>query len=144
MRAGVWNVGLAPVFCAGAGKGCPLVLRAILERIYLMISKLRTMALAAALVTGASGMALAQGCPPGYYYDGAYCRPGAGGVVGGAANAAGAIVGGAANTAGAIVGGTVGAVTGAPYYGSPYPAPGYAPACPAGYYMSQGGCYPRQ
>jgi hypothetical protein len=143
MRACAWNVGLVPLFSSGAGIDCPLVLRAILERIYLMISKLRTMALAAALVTGASGMALAQGCPPGYYYDGAYCRPGAGGVVGGAANAAGAIVGGAANTAGAIVGGTVGAVTGAPYY-APAPAPAYGPTCPAGYYLAQGTCYPRQ
>lgn len=111
-----------------------------------MINKLRTMALAAALATGASGMALAQGCPPGYFFDGAYCRPGAtpGGVVAGAANTAGAIVGGAANTAGAIVGGTVGAATGAPYYGSPYPAPAYAPTCPAGYYLAQGACYPRR
>src|SRR5689334_5372556 len=111
MLARAGNVGLAAVFCSGAGIDFRLVLRAIIERIYFMISKLRTLALAAALVTGASGMALAQGCPPGYYYDGAYCQPGAtpGGVVGGAANAAGAIVGGAANAAGAIVGGTVGA-----------------------------------
>ena len=95
-----------------------------------MINKLRTLALAAALATGASGIALAQSCPPGYWFDGAYCRAGAtpGGVVGGAANAAGAIVGGAANTAGAIVGGTVGAVTGAPYYApQPYYAPTYQP-----------------
>jgi hypothetical protein len=111
-----------------------------------MINKLRTMALAAALATGASGIAFAQGCPPGYYYDGAYCRPGAtpGGVVGGAVGTAGAIASGAIGTAGAIAGGTVGAVTGAPYYGSPYPAPAYAPTCPAGYYLSQGACYPRQ
>jgi hypothetical protein len=94
-----------------------------------MIIMLRTMTLAAALATGASGIALAQSCPPGYWFDGAYCRPAGGpGVVGGAANAAGAIVGGAANTAGAIVGGTVGAVTGAPYYApQPYYAPTYQP-----------------
>ena len=98
-----------------------------------MINRFRTMALAAALVTGASGIALAQGCPPGYMFDGRYCQPaGAPGVVGGAANAAGAIVGGAANTAGAIVGGTVGAVTGAPYY-APAPQPYYGTSYPPSY-----------
>jgi hypothetical protein len=96
-----------------------------------MINKLRTLALAAALATGASGIAFAQSCPPGYWFDGAYCRPAAtpGGVVGGAANAAGAIVGGAVGAAGAIVGGTVGAITG-------------APACAPGYVLYNGGCYP--
>ena len=146
MRAPAGNAGSVPLLCSGAGIDRPPVLRATLERIHFMINQLRTMALAAAMVTGASGIALAQGCPPGYLYDGAYCQPAAtpGGVVGGAANAAGAIVGGAANTAGAIVGGTVGAVTGAPYYGSTYPAPAYGPTCPAGYYLAQGACYPRQ
>jgi hypothetical protein len=96
-----------------------------------MINRLRTMALAAALATGASGTALAQTCPPGYMFDGAYCQPAAtpGGVVGGAVGAAGAIAGGAIGAAGAIVGGTVGAITG-------------APACAPGYVLYNGGCYP--
>lgn len=104
-----------------------------------MRNRISTLALAAVLAVGASGIALAQTCPVGYWFDGAYCQPG--GVVGGAANAAGAIVGGAVNTAGAIAAGTVGAVTGQPpYYGSSVPPP--APACPPGYVLYSTGCYP--
>ena len=121
---------------------------------------LSTLALAAALSAGASGIAVAQTCPPGYFFQGGYCQPAnpvsgaaAGGAAGAAAGAAtggpvGAVVGGAvgtaagavsgaANTAGEIVGGTVGAVTGAP-------PPGYvAPVtCPPGMVFSNGACYP--
>ena len=98
-----------------------------------MINRFRTMALAAALVTGASGIALAQGCPPGYMFDGRYCQPAGGpGVVGGAVGTAGAIASGAIGAAGAIAGGTVGAVTGAPYY-APAPAPYYGSSYPPSY-----------
>ena len=128
-----------------------------------MRNKLSTLALAAVLAVGASGIAFAQTCPPGYAFDGAYCQPAPtpGGVVGGAANAAGAIVGGAVGAAGAIAGGavnaagnvaagTVGAVTGQPpypppppAYGSPYQAPGYnTVTCPPGHRLDAGACYP--
>lgn len=108
-----------------------------------MKNRLSTLALAAVLTVGASGMALAQACPPGYWFDGAYCQTGPGGIVGGAANAAGAIVGGAAN----IVGGTVGAVTG---YPPPPPPPAYGSSlpgnvtisCPRGYVLDAGACWP--
>ena len=114
-----------------------------------MRNRLSTLALAAVLTAGASGIALAQTCPPGYMFDGAYCQPGPtpGGIVGGAANAAGAIVGGAANAAGNIVGGTVGAITGypppPPAYGSSYPPPGNVTiSCPRGYVLDAGACWP--
>ena len=116
-----------------------------------MQNRLSTLAFAAVLAVSASSMALAQTCPPGYIFDGAYCQPAAtpGGIVGGAANAAGAIVGGAANAAGAIVGGTVGAVTGypppppPPAYGSSYPPPGNVTvSCPRGYVLDAGACWP--
>ena len=101
---------------------------------------LSTLALAAALSAGASGIAVAQTCPPGYFFQGGYCQPAnpvSGAVVGGAVGTAAGAVSGAANTAGEIVGGTVGAVTGAP-------PPGYvAPmACPPGMVFSNGACYP--
>lgn len=125
-----------------------------------MRNRISTLALAAALTLGASGIALAQGCPPGYAFDGAYCQPAPtpGGIVGGAANAAGnivggavgaagAIAGGAVNAAGNIVGGTVGAVTGQPpypppppAYGSTYPS-GSTVTCPPGYVLNSGACY---
>jgi hypothetical protein len=111
-----------------------------------------TLALAAALTAGASGIALAQTCPPGYFFQAGYCQPAnpvSGAAAGGAAGAAageatggpvGAVVGGALGTAaGAVSGaaGTVGAVTGAP-------PPGYvAPAtCPPGMAVVNGACYP--
>jgi hypothetical protein len=118
----------------------------------------------AALAAGTSAAALAQTCPPGHVLraDGlCYAAATPGGVVGGAANAAGnvvsgtlgaagAIAGGAVNTAGSIVGGTVGAATGtlAPppppppvAYGSSTP-PAEIVACPPGYTLWAGGCYP--
>jgi hypothetical protein len=96
-----------------------------------MRNTLATLALAATLTAGVSGIAFAQACPPGYMLQGGYCQPAPtpGGVVGGAVGAAGAIAGGAIGAAGAIVGGTVGAVTG-------------APACGVGYTLYNGGCYP--
>lgn len=136
-----------------------------------MRNRLSTLALAAVLAAGASGIAVAQTCPPGYVLQGAYCQPTPtpGGVVGGAANAAGAIVGGAVdtagaiaggavNTAGAIAGGTVGAVTGQPpappppaasggstppaASGSSTPPPQQANTCPTGMMLYLGSCFP--
>jgi hypothetical protein len=121
-----------------------------------MRNRLSTLALAAVLATGASGIALAQTCPPGYAFDGAYCRPysyapsnpvsgavageAAGAAAGGAAaGPVGAVVGGAIGAATGTVAGTANAVTGAPVYGSSYPPP--APACPPGYVMYTTGCY---
>ena len=127
-----------------------------------MRNRLSTLALAAVLTAGASGIALAQTCPPGYAFDGAYCRPGApgysyaptdpasGAVAGGAAGAAagaatggpvGAVVGGAIGAATGTVAGTANAVTGAPVYGSSYPPP--ASGCAPGFYWYNGACYPR-
>src|SRR5256885_10387570 len=88
-----------------------------------MRNRLSTLALAAVLTAGASGIALAQTCPPGYMFDGAYCRPGTPGYsyapsnpVSGAAagGAAGAAAGGAAaGPVGAVVGGGLRTPTGA-------------------------------
>ena len=104
-----------------------------------MRNRLSMLAVAAALVAGTSGAALAQGygysCPPGYAWYGGACQPAAtpGGIVGGAIGTAGAIAGGAVGAAGAIAGGAVGAATG-------YPPAG---ACGPGYMMySDGRCYP--
>jgi hypothetical protein len=126
-----------------------------------MRNRFSTLALAAVLTAGASGIALAQTCPPGYAFDGAYCRPGAPGysyapsnpvsgavsgeVAGAAAGGAtggpvGAVVGGALGLAAGTVAGTANAVAGAPVYGSSYPPP--APACPPGYVMYSTGCFP--
>ena len=127
-----------------------------------MRNTLGTLALAAALATGASGIAFAQSCPPGYMLQGAYCQPApmpaygyapsnpvtgaasgaaAGAAAGGAAaGPVGAIVGGALGTATGAVAGTVNAVAPYPVYGSGYPAP--APACSPGYTLYNGGCYP--
>ena len=138
-----------------------------------MVEKLKTLAIAAALCAGASGVAMAQTytCPVGYIYMNGICQP--------TASPAG-VVGAAVDTAGAIAAGTIGAVTGATppppaYYGSSYPpaygssyAPAYgssyppdyssgyagygntypAPhqpgtACSYGYYQSSGGCFPK-
>jgi hypothetical protein len=104
-----------------------------------MQNRLSTLALATVLAVGASSMALAQTCPPGYMFDGAYCQP------------TGGIVGGALNAAGAIVGGTVGAVTGYPPYPPPPPAYGSSSpplpgnvtiSCPVGYVLDAGACWP--
>jgi hypothetical protein len=122
-----------------------------------MVEKLKTLAIAAALCAGASGVAMAQTytCPVGYIYMNGICQP--------TASPAG-VVGAAVDTAGAIAAGTIGAVTGATppppaYYGSSYPpdySSGYAgygntypaphqpgTACSYGYYQSSGGCFPK-
>ena len=51
-----------------------------------MRNTLATLALAATLTAGVSGIAFAQACPPGYMLQGGYCQPAPtpGGVVGGA------------------------------------------------------------
>jgi len=131
-----------------------------------MTSKLKTLAVAAAMIAGTSGLAIAQTCPPGYFFSAGTCQPGAptgayapnnpvsGAAAGGAAGAAsgaaaagpvGAIVGGALGTASGAVAGTVNGVTGAPVtayptYGSSTPPA--APACAPGYTFYSGACYP--
>jgi len=135
-----------------------------------MNSKLKMLAIAAAMAAGTSGAALAQ-CPPGYALYGGVCQPAAapgyayapsnpvsGAAAGGAAGAAaggaaagpvGAVVGGAVGTATGAVGGTANMVTGAPVatYGSstpPAPAPVAAPAktCGPGWVMYKDYCFP--
>jgi hypothetical protein len=97
--------------------GSAAIFRFVMRR----IPMLKTLAIAAGLAIGVSGVAMAQTtvvvtCPDGYALANGSCQPIAapGGVVGGAVGAAGAIAGGAVNTAGAIAGGTINAVTGNP------------------------------
>ena len=131
-----------------------------------MGNKPKTLALGAALAVGVSSMAFAQACPPGYYWSGGMCYPGAapapgayapnnpvsGAAAGASAGAAqgaatagpiGAIVGGALGTAGGALAGTANMVTGQPAATvgtSVPPAPG---ACPPGFVLYQGSCYPQ-
>lgn len=125
-----------------------------------MTNKLKMLAIAAALAAGASSAAMAQVCPPGHAWNGVACQPvgayapnnpvsgaAAGAASGAAAGAAaagpvGAVVGGALGTAAGTVAGTTNMVTGAPVAttGSAMPPP--APACPPGYALYSGGCYP--
>ena len=106
-----------------------------------MTNKLKMLAIAAAMTAGTSSLALAQACPPGYFYNAGYCSPAsaytptpapgtyapdnplsgaaageAAGAASGAATAGpvGAIVGGALGTAAGTLAGTANAVTGAP------------------------------
>jgi hypothetical protein len=122
------------------------------ERTTLMPTKLKVLAIAAALAAGTSSVAMAQyACPAGYAWSYGYCRPippaayppgplsgaAAGGQAGAASGAAaagpvGAIVGGALGTAGGVVAGTANALTGG--------AAG-APVCGPGYTYWNGGCY---
>jgi hypothetical protein len=107
-----------------------------------MVEKLKTLAIAAALCAGASGVAMAQTytCPVGYIYMNGICQP--------TASPAG-VVGAAVDTAGAIAAGTIGAVTGATppppaYYGSSYPpayGSSYAPAYGSSYAPAYGSSY---
>src|SRR5205823_3344405 len=86
-----------------------------------MNSKLKMLAIAAAMAAGTSSAALAQVCPAGTFWNGAACQPGAaayapsnpvsGAAAGGAAGAAAG--GAAAGPVGAAVGGAVGTATGA-------------------------------
>ncbi len=91
-----------------------------------MPSRLKILAIAAALAAGASSAAMAQSyggyaCPAGYVYAGGACQPAGYGyapsnpVLGAAAGgAAGAAAGGAAGgPVGAVVGGAIGTATGA-------------------------------
>jgi hypothetical protein len=113
-----------------------------------MSTRLKVLAIAAALAAGTSSAAMAQyACAPGYtYYGGAcqpvrapgYSNPVSGAVSGEAAGATsgyatggpiGAVVGGALGTAAGVVSGTANALT-------------PAPACAAGYVYYNGGCYP--
>jgi hypothetical protein len=116
-----------------------------------MPTRFYVFAIAAALMAGTAGAAMAQyACAPGYtYYNGAcqpapapgYSNPVSGAASGGAAGAAsgnatggpvGAVVGGALGTAGGAISGTANMLT--------PPAP--APTCAAGYTYVNGACYP--
>jgi hypothetical protein len=118
---------------------------------------LKILAISAALAAAQSGTALAQyaACPPGYaFYAGVcqptgYSNPVSGAVSGTQAGAAagsaaagpvGGIVGGALGVAGGTVAGTTNAVTGTVGAVTGVPAP--APACPPGYMLYNGACYP--
>ena len=117
-----------------------------------MPTKLKILAIAAALATSASTAAMAQyACAPGYTYYNGVCQPArplgdgnpvSGAVSGEAAGAAngyatggpvGAVVGGAIGTATGAVRGTANAVSGAV---TP------TPTCAYGYTYYNGGCYP--
>ena len=121
-----------------------------------MSSKLKMLAIAAAMAAGTSSVAMAQVCPAGTAWNGATCaaapgvvyapsNPVSGAATGAAAGAAtgaavggpvGAVVGGAVGTATGAAAGTANMVTGAPVagYGSsmPPPAPVAAPATTCG------------
>lgn len=125
-----------------------------------MPTKLKVLAIAAALAAGTSGAAMAQyACPAGYAYYNGTCQPAApapgyapgpvsGAAAGGAAGAAsggaaagpvGAIVGGALGTATGAVAGTANAVAGTANALAGAPPP---PACGPGYTYYNGNCYP--
>jgi len=120
---------------------------------------LKTLAIAAVMATGVSGVAMAQYvCPAGYVYAGGACRPAAatGGYsnpVSGAANgtAAGAASGyNSAGPVGAVVGGALGTATGA-VGGAANTVTGVTGAvtgtgrCAVGYYLATDGrCYPNR
>jgi hypothetical protein len=118
-----------------------------------MTTKLRVLAIAAALAAGTSGAAMAQyACPPGYAYSYGYCRPvpapgyPSGPLSGAAAGeASGAASGGAAaGPVGAIIGGAIGTATGA-VAGTANAVAGATtppPVCGVGYVYWNGGCYP--
>jgi hypothetical protein len=125
-----------------------------------MRSGLKMLTISAVIIAGATGAATAQyaACPAGYIYAGGVCQPSnaysnpvSGAVSGTAAGAAagsaaagpvGGLVGGALGVAGGTVTGTTNAVTGTvnAITGGPPTAP--APACPPGYMLYNGGCYP--
>ena len=118
-----------------------------------MSTRLKVLAIAAALAAGTSSAAMAQyACPPNYAFSYGYCRPvprvaypsgplsgaAAGGEAGAASGEAaagpvGAIVGGALGTAGGVVAGTANALTA---------GAAAAPVCGPGYTYWNGGCYP--
>lgn len=122
-----------------------------------MPTRLKVLAVAAALAAGTSSAAMAQyACAPGYTYINGVCQPagapGYGNPVSGAASGeaagaaqgyqsggpVGAVVGGALGAAGGTLQGTGNMLSG----GSTPPT---APACAAGYYLASNGyCYPRR
>ncbi|HEY4471693.1 MAG TPA: hypothetical protein VGN21_11020 [Stellaceae bacterium] len=131
-----------------------------------MSSKLKMLAIAAAMAAGTSGAAMAQVCPAGTAWNGATCaaapgvvyapsNPVSGAATGAAAGAAtgaaaagpvGAVVGGALGTATGTVAGTANMVTGAPvaaYGSSTPPAPVVAPAktCGPGLMLYKDWCF---
>jgi hypothetical protein len=130
-----------------------------------MGSKFKTLALGAAIALGMSGAALAQACPPGYYWSAGMCYPGAapapgayapnnpvsGAAAGASAGAAqggaaagpvGAIVGGALGTASGALSGTANMLTGQPAATVGTTVPPAAPGpCPPGQMFYQGYCY---
>jgi hypothetical protein len=124
-----------------------------------MPTKLKTLAIAAALAAGTSSVALAQyTCPAGYAYSSGACRPvpapaypsgpvsgAASGWQAGAAQGSaaagpvGAIVGGAVGTATGTVAGTANAVSGTAGALTGVPA---STMCGPGFVYSNGYCYP--
>jgi len=124
-----------------------------------MPTKLKALAIAAALAAGTSSVALAQyACPAGYAYSAGACRPVpataypsnpvSGAVSGGQSGAAsggaaagpvGAIVGGAIGTATGTVAGTANAVTGTANALTGVPA---STMCGPGFTYYNGYCYP--
>src|SRR4030088_2286676 len=116
-----------------------------------MTSKLKLLAIAAAMAAGTSSVAMAQVCPAGTAWNGATCAAAPGYVyapsnpVSGAAagGAAGAATGAATAGPGGAVGGTANMVSGAPVYatGSSTP-PAPVAACPPGSVLYAERCYP--
>jgi hypothetical protein len=114
-------------------------------------TKLRVFAVAAVLVAGASGAAMAQyPCAPGYALYGGVCQPihppGYSNPVSGAVSgeAAGAASGYATSgPVGAVVGGAIGTATGTVAGTANMLSGGSAPpACGPGYRYYNGACYP--
>jgi hypothetical protein len=117
----------------------------------MMPMRFKVFAVVAALAAGTSSAAMAQyACAPGYTYVNGVCQPlpapGYSNPVSGAVSgeAAGAASGYAAGgPVGAVVGGALGAATGTVTGTANMVAPP-APACAAGYYYSNGYCYPNR
>ena len=114
-----------------------------------MPTKLKVFAIAAALMAGTSGAAMAQyACAPGYTYFKGGCQPaqppGYSNPVSGTASGeqAGAVSGYATGgPVGAVVGGALGAADGA-VSGTANMLTPPAPTCAPGYVYSAGACYP--
>ncbi|HEY1258379.1 MAG TPA: hypothetical protein VGF34_03960 [Stellaceae bacterium] len=109
-----------------------------------MPTRLKILAIAAALAAGTSSVAMAQ-CAPGYAPYGGVCQP-VGPVSGAAAGGASGAASGnaAAGPVGAIVGGAIGTATGAVAgtanaLSAPFTPP---PGCAPGYVNYNGYCYP--
>jgi hypothetical protein len=115
----------------------------------MMATRLKILAIAAALAAGTSSAAMAQyPCAPGYALYGGICQPvpapGYSNPVSGAASgeAAGAATGAAeGGPVGAIVGGAIGTATGA-LAGTANALTSPPPVCGWGYAYYNGACYP--